>query len=162
SNRLALVSQLEKEVLRARRDDENLGLLFADLDGFKGINDQLGHLVGDELLQEISAMLKGFFRESDHVCRYGGDEFVILMPGSGLADIECKGRELLEQFRQIQFLGGRAREVSDLSLSVGVTVLRDGLTGEDLLAEADTALYRAKREGRDRLVVVEQDAGTEN
>ena len=84
------------------------------------------------------------------------------MPGSGLADIECKGRELLEQFRQIQFLGGRAREVSDLSLSVGVTVLRDGRSGEDLLAEADTALYRAKREGRDRLVVVEQDAGTEN
>lgn len=162
SNRLALVSQLEKEVLRARRDDEDLGLLFADLDGFKGINDQLGHLVGDDLLQEISAMLKGFFRESDHVCRYGGDEFVILMPGTGLADIECKGWELLEQFRQIQFLGGRAREVSDLSLSVGVTVLRDGLSGEDLLAEADSALYRAKREGRDRLVVIEQDTGTEN
>ena len=154
ANRLYLGSQLEKEVRRAKREEGDLGLLFADLDGFKGVNDVLGHLVGDELLQEISALLVNCFRESDHVCRYGGDEFVILMPGSNLQDMEAKGRALLEEFRRQEFLGGRTSEVDSLSLSVGVTVLREGLSGDDLLDEADAALYRAKRAGRDRLVVV--------
>lgn len=157
SNRLYLGSQLEKEVSRALREGGDLGLLFADLDGFKKINDVLGHMVGDELLREVSGLLAGFFRESDHVCRYGGDEFVVLLPGSNLQDMELKGQELLDQFRKNQFLQGRASAVSALSLSVGVTALRPGVAGEDLLDEADAALYRAKRNGRDRLVVVRPD-----
>ncbi|MGE4618726.1 MAG: GGDEF domain-containing protein [Planctomycetota bacterium] len=157
ANRLYLGSQLEKEVSRAAREGGDLGLLFADLDGFKKVNDVLGHMVGDELLQEVSTLLVNFFRESDHVCRYGGDEFVVLLPGSNLQDMELKGRELLERFRKQRFLEGRAREVSDLSLSVGVTAARNGVSGEALLDEADAALYRAKRSGRDRLVVVKPD-----
>ena len=81
---------------------------------------------------------------------------MILMPGSHLRDMEQKGRDLIDQFRKYEFLGGRAREASNLSLSVGVTVLRDGISADELLDEADTALYQAKRAGRDRLVVVEQ------
>ncbi|MAW76772.1 MAG: hypothetical protein CMJ95_05190 [Planctomycetes bacterium] len=154
ANRLYLGSQLEKEVSRAVREGGDLGLLFADLDGFKKINDVLGHMVGDELLQEVSTLFVNFFRESDHVCRYGGDEFVILLPGSNLEDMELKGSGLLDQFRNHQFLAGKAREVSELSLSVGVTALRPDVSGETLLDEADAALYRAKRSGRDRLVVV--------
>lgn len=155
SNRLHLTSQLEKEVLRARRENQALGLLFTDLDGFKQVNDVLGHLVGDELLREVSEFLSQQFRESDHLCRYGGDEFVVIMPGSTLEDVRMKAEELLQAFRQHLFLDGRIREAGKLSLSLGITELRQGMSGEELLDEADSALYEAKRNGKDRLVVVD-------
>ncbi len=157
SNRLHLTSQLEKEVLRSRREGQPLGLLFTDLDGFKQINDVLGHLVGDQLLKEVSAFLAQQFRESDHLCRYGGDEFVVIMPGSTLDDVRRKAEELLEAFRRHSFIDGRTRKAGKLSLSLGITQLREGMTGEELLDEADSALYEAKRQGKDCLVVIEGD-----
>ncbi|MDG1454604.1 MAG: GGDEF domain-containing protein [Planctomycetota bacterium] len=161
SNRLHLTSQLEKEVLRSRREGKPLGLLFTDLDGFKQINDVLGHLVGDQLLVEVGQFLKDHFRESDHLCRYGGDEFVVIMPGSSIEDVKNKAEELLQAFRAHPFLDGRAEEASRLSLSLGVTQLRDGLNAESLLDEADSALYEAKRSGKDRCVIVEGNETSE-
>ena len=161
SNRLHLTSQLEKEVLRSRREGKPLGLLFTDLDGFKQINDVLGHLVGDQLLVEVGQFLKDHFRESDHLCRYGGDEFVVIMPGSSIEDVKNKAEELLQAFRAHPFLEGRAQEASRLSLSLGVTQLRDGLNAESLLDEADSALYEAKRSGKDRCVIVEGNETSE-
>lgn len=155
SNRLYLTGQLEKEVVRSRRDQQPMGLLFTDLDGFKQVNDILGHMKGDELLKEVSRFLQDHFRESDHLCRYGGDEFVVIMPGSTLEDIRTKAEDLLHAFRKHSFLNGETMQAGKLSLSLGITQLRDGMSGAELLDEADKALYEAKRKGKDRLVVVQ-------
>ena len=154
SNRLYLTGQLEKEVVRSRRDQQPLGLLFTDLDGFKQVNDVLGHMKGDELLIEVSQFLQNHFRESDHLCRYGGDEFVVIMPGSALEDIRAKAEDLLSAFRDHSFLNGETSQAGKVSLSLGITQLRDGMNGAELLDEADKALYEAKRKGKDQLVVV--------
>lgn len=154
SNRLYLTGQLEKEVVRSRRDQQPLSLLFTDLDGFKQVNDVLGHMKGDELLIEVSQFLQNHFRESDHLCRYGGDEFVVIMPGSSLEDIRAKAEDLLSAFRDHSFLNGETRQAGKVSLSLGITQLRDGMNGAELLDEADKALYEAKRKGKDQLVVV--------
>ena len=154
SNRLYLTGQLEKEVVRSRRDQQPLGLLFTDLDGFKQVNDVLGHMKGDELLIEVSQFLQNHFRESDHLCRYGGDEFVVIMPGSALDDIRAKAEDLLSAFRAHSFLNGETSQAGKVSLSLGITQLRAGMSGAELLDEADKALYEAKRKGKDQLVVV--------
>ena len=159
SNRLHLTSQLEKEVIRSRRENQPLGLLFTDLDGFKQVNDVLGHMMGDELLKEVSSFLQKHFRESDHLCRYGGDEFVVIMPASTLDDVRMKAEDLLQAFRDHAFLDGKVSEAGKLSLSLGITQLRDGMSGAELLDEADRALYEAKRSGKDRLVVVQPEGG---
>ena len=160
SNRLYLTGQLEKEVVRSRRDKQPLGLLFTDLDGFKQVNDVLGHMKGDDLLIEVSHFLQHHFRESDHLCRYGGDEFVVIMPGSTLEDIRAKAEDLLEAFRTHSFLNGETSQAGKLSLSLGITQLRDGMSGAELLDEADKALYEAKRNGKDQLVVVQPQGST--
>ena len=117
--------------------------------------------MGDQLLVEVGQFLKDHFRESDHLCRYGGDEFVVIMPGSSIEDVKNKAEELLQAFRAHPFLDGRAEEASRLSLSLGVTQLRDGLNAESLLDEADSALYEAKRSGKDRCVIVEGNETSE-
>ena len=160
SNRLYLTGQLEKEVVRSRRDQQPLGLLFTDLDGFKQVNDVLGHMKGDDLLIEVSHFLQNHFRESDHLCRYGGDEFVVIMPGSTLDDIRTKAEDLLAAFRTHSFLNGETSQAGKLSLSLGITQLRDGMSGAELLDEADKALYEAKRNGKDQLVVVQPQGST--
>ena len=160
SNRLYLTGQLEKEVVRSRRDQQPLGLLFTDLDGFKQVNDVLGHMKGDDLLIEVSHFLQHHFRESDHLCRYGGDEFVVIMPGSTLDDIRAKAEDLLAAFRAHSFLNGETRQAGKLSLSLGITQLRNGMSGAELLDEADKALYEAKRNGKDQLVVVQPQGST--
>ncbi len=160
SNRLYLTGQLEKEVVRSRRDQQPLGLLFTDLDGFKQVNDVLGHMKGDDLLIEVSHFLQHHFRESDHLCRYGGDEFVVIMPGSTLDDIRAKAEDLLAAFRAHSFLNGETRQAGKLSLSLGITQLRNGMSGAELLDEADKALSEAKRNGKDQLVVVQPQGST--
>ncbi|WP_295392803.1 CHASE domain-containing protein [uncultured Thiodictyon sp.] len=145
-NRALFVEQMEQALALAQRYRRQLGLLFLDLDGFKPINDQYGHHVGDEVLREVAARLRDKVRASDTVCRQGGDEFVILVP-------ECPGRHQLEQLAQVLVgVVGEPYEVLGATLSVtvsiGIAIYPDhGEQVDDLLRSADAAMYLAKAAG---------------
>jgi len=149
-NRGAIIELLERELARARRDGSSVGILLADIDHFKRINDTRGHLVGDEVLRAVAGRLKGEVRAYDAVGRYGGEEFLILLPGCDHAKLAAKAEQLV-----------RIVERSSIETSTGpvaVTISIGGIaSGEcphaelnSYLRAADTALYRAKTSGRNR------------
>ena len=140
---------LHREVELARRYCHPLSLLFLDIDDFKKVNDTLGHQVGDMVLKALGAYLQATVRQTDLVCRYGGEEFVIL-----LAETESQqARISAERLRQ-----GICRITVDLpeqklhfTVSIGVAELEPGMDGDDLVKAADAALYRAKQTGKNRV-----------
>jgi diguanylate cyclase (GGDEF)-like protein len=157
SNRRAFNAALERSFEEARRHGQDLSLLMIDLDGFKPFNDTLGHQLGDRLLQAAARLLVANCRRSDVAGRYGGDEFVVLLPQTQAATALRVGQRIASEFASVsQSLRLSHRDglrVAPLSLSMGLTSLNGGLPmgAEQLLAQADTALYEAKRGGRRRL-----------
>ena len=137
ANRRVWEEQLPIEIARAQRGGEPLSLLVIDLDDFKAINDSQGHQAGDRFLKEVAASWRGVVRPTDLIARFGGDEFVVLLPGCST--------ELAVQLAD-RLRGAMPRE---LTCSVGV-VEWAGDDGEQFLARADVALYEAKAEGRNR------------
>jgi len=151
-NRRALTERLASELERVKRYESTVSVLLIDIDHFKRVNDNYGHLVGDDVLMDVGALLQRAVRSVDVVARYGGEEFVIALPETGLAGATAfaeRIRELVEE-HTFAHAGG-----SDLRLTTSVGVASypsPGLeTVEDLLAKADQALYRAKAEGRNRV-----------
>jgi diguanylate cyclase (GGDEF)-like protein len=152
-NRLLVLDRVEQALARARRGHIDLALLFIDLDGFKEINDTLGHVIGDRVLQAVSARLTGTLRASDTVARLGGDEFVVLAEGASAAGgVDLMAERLLGALLE-PFTFEDHHDVSvRVSASIGVAVgQRD--TAEELLRDADVALYAAKKAGRDQYIV---------
>jgi diguanylate cyclase (GGDEF)-like protein len=149
-NASAWQREADTEIARARRTREPLALLIVDIDHFKRVNDTYGHLVGDHVLCEVAAMLRGQLREYDVVGRFGGEEFVILLPGTDVTE----ARRVAERLRcRISRMAVPADDVM-VSVTVSVGVAIRSLHGEDLLdllAAADVALYQAKALGRDRI-----------
>lgn len=144
-NRRYLEETLRREIQRAKRKQVPLGLIMLDVDGFKRINDTLGHAAGDVVLQELGKFLEGHIRQSDIACRYGGDEFVLVMPDASLEVILERTRVLLDSAKQL-------KTPIPISLSMGIAVFPDnGMDGETLLKSADNALYEAKHTGGDRV-----------
>ena len=151
-NRRYLDDTLAKEVERAQRFGHPLSLLMLDVDRFKRINDRLGHQVGDEVLAEIARRISRSIRSQiDTLARFGGEEFTILLPETGHAGARTVANKVLRVVRDAPFDAGE--EELDVTVSVGVATYPEhaGSAGE-LLRAADRALYRAKREGRDRVV----------
>ncbi len=149
-SRAALNQRLQEETERARRYGENLSLLLLDLDHFKSINDAFGHTRGDQVLIEFSARLSFLVRSSDVVFRYGGDEFVILLPHTDRDQAARLAERLLDAMRHSPFPG--EPELS-LSLSVGIACFpQDASTPQALFELADKRHYHAKRHGRDQVV----------
>jgi diguanylate cyclase (GGDEF)-like protein/PAS domain S-box-containing protein len=152
-NRRFMEESLELEIRRASRNQRPLGMIMIDLDHFKYFNDNFGHEAGDLLLKELGALLKGNIRAEDIACRYGGEEFTLILPeGTGVVT-----RQRAEFFREaIQRLDVhfRGRPLGRITASMGVAVFPDhARTSRALLEAADKALYRSKRAGRDRVTV---------
>jgi diguanylate cyclase (GGDEF)-like protein len=149
-NATAWQREADTEIARALRGGESLALLLADVDHFKRVNDTYGHLAGDQVLRGLAAELRQQVRGSDVVGRFGGEEFVVLLPRAD-ADEACKIAERLRHRASVMgvYTDGTAL---DVTISIGVAVLgTDGGDLFELLAAADLALYRAKDEGRDQV-----------
>jgi two-component system cell cycle response regulator len=151
-NRRALMVRLTSELDRARRYDSVLSLLMIDLDHFKRINDTHGHLVGDDVLRGVAAILQAGVRSVDLVARYGGEEFVVVLPETAEAGAVAFAERLRERVAANHFVSGERLELR-MTLSIGVACFPAPRvdSGDDLLARADAALYRAKVDGRDQV-----------
>ncbi|EJE52833.1 PAS domain S-box/diguanylate cyclase (GGDEF) domain-containing protein [Acidovorax sp. CF316] len=146
-NRLLLQDRAQLAIAHARRDRRCLAVMYLDLDGFKAVNDRLGHDMGDRLLVQFAQRLKSAVRGSDTVCRQGGDEFVVLLPGLEDAEGACSvARKMLAGAASPFELGGEALRIG---LSGGIAMFPEhGATFEELTQHADAAMYAAKRGGR--------------
>src|SRR5690606_19876475 len=136
------------EFERSRRGNGALALLIVDIDHFKQFNDQYGHSRGDEVLRQVAEALGNGVRRGDHVCRFGGEEFALILPGTDGAD----AAEVAESLRST--VASTTTSDAPVTVSIGVASTRDHAFDsiDDLFKAADSALYRAKREGRNRVV----------
>jgi diguanylate cyclase (GGDEF)-like protein/PAS domain S-box-containing protein len=147
-NRLLLMDRLTQAIALARRNQHRLAVLFLDLDGFKDVNDSLGHAIGDRLLQSVAGSLSACVRKSDTVSRQGGDEFVILLPEvTHAGDAAVSAEKIVSELKKPCSIDGHSLRVT---ASIGVsTYPENGEDAETLIKNADTAMYHAKDSGRD-------------
>lgn len=149
-NRRAILQTLEQEIARADRDGEVVAVGMMDIDLFKGVNDTLGHAAGDEVLREVVRRSADSLRSYDFLGRFGGEEFLLILPGAGLEDI----RPILERVRTA--VGASPVPVGTRRVGVTVSIggaVRTGESVDDLIRSADAALYAAKAGGRNRVMV---------
>ncbi len=152
-NRSLLVQRLDHAIVRCQRSDKIVAVLFCDLDQFKAINDTYGHLVGDRVLQAVVRSTRSVLREGDVLVRYGGEEFVIVLPGAGRDDRQAMAERVRRAVAD--------SEISENGQHIAITVSVGGAgmpdqsvrVPEDLIGVADQAMYAAKNAGRDRCVM---------
>jgi diguanylate cyclase (GGDEF)-like protein len=152
-NRRYMEESLDREIRRAAREGYGVGLLMADLDNFKQLNDAFGHAAGDEVLRRIGHFLGAAVRGEDVACRFGGEEFVVILPKASLDDTHRRAEALREGIK-VQQLDEPTRPYPTATMSVGVAAYPEhGTSGAQLILAADSAMYRAKGQGRDRVAV---------
>ena len=150
-NRRYMEESLDRELRRAERKGRTLGVILADVDHFKRYNDALGHEAGDSLLRGLADFFRAQVRREDIVCRYGGEEFTLLLPEASIEIARERAEMLRDRVRQMR-VEHRGQPLESVTLSLGVAVYPDqGTTAEDIFRAADAALYRAKASGRDRV-----------
>lgn len=157
-NRREFTNIAAREALRANRYHHPLSVLMLDLDHFKRLNDTWGHEAGDAALRQVAGRLVAMLRRDDVVCRYGGEEFVVILPNAPRAAVEEKARTIVEEIRK---LGSTppVEALRGITASAGLSTFPlDGDDPQELLRAADDALYRAKRAGRDRVCVAQGGA----
>jgi diguanylate cyclase (GGDEF)-like protein/PAS domain S-box-containing protein len=158
-NRRYMEEFLERELRRAARDEYGLGVLMADLDNFKQLNDSLGHVAGDAVLGGIGRFLGSAVRGADVACRFGGEEFVIILPKTSLEDTRNRAEALRDGIKANQLYETKGL-FPPATMSVGVAAFPDhGTSVEELILAADSAMYRAKALGKDRVVVASSSEG---
>jgi diguanylate cyclase (GGDEF)-like protein len=152
-NRRQVIKQLQNEVIRAERYKTSLSISMIDIDHFKRINDSYGHTVGDQVLFQLANILQESVRDPDTVGRYGGEEFLVVLPNTRLKAAAEQAARLCECIRAAEINIG---EIIQLTISIGVAEYRHGLENwQKFLSRADMALYEAKNAGRDQWAISE-------
>lgn len=154
-NRYGLQRAITRELAAARRYGRSLSCLMMDIDHFKQINDIYGHPAGDTAIQQVGKILTEVTRNSDMVFRYGGEEFIVLLP-----ETDVKGAAILgEKIRSVaeSRIFGNGERIFSLTLSIGAASLKASESGNDMIARADVALYNAKESGRNRVEIAEEN-----
>jgi two-component system, cell cycle response regulator len=148
-NRSEILAFMQRELARARRDSTSVGIVLVDVDHFKKVNDEFGHETGDCVLKEITKRFSSSLREYDGIGRYGGEEFLLVIPGCDLATTARRANQIRELIsnRPIPTPAG----ATTVTVSMGVTVTESSTNSELLLRSADAALYQAKHNGRNRV-----------
>ena len=155
-NRRYMEESLERELLRAERHSLELGIIMLDIDHFKKVNDTHGHDIGDRVLESLGAMLPNLIRGEDIACRYGGEEFILIMPGASIEDTMRRAEEIRRLIRTRVTVPLPDGDDLHITSSFGVAVYPlHGADGDGILKAADDALYRSKHAGRDRVTLAE-------
>jgi diguanylate cyclase (GGDEF)-like protein len=156
-NRRYLEETLEREFNRALRMKRSVGVIMLDLDHFKSFNDTFGHEAGDVLLRKLGNFLKQHLRGGDIACRYGGEEFALILPEVSPGNLLRRAEQLREGIKHLS-VPYRGTDQGTLTMSLGIAMFpTHGATGQSVLNAADAALYEAKSQGRDRVVVASSD-----
>jgi diguanylate cyclase (GGDEF)-like protein len=151
-NRRYMEEIIKREILRAARDQTKIGIIMADIDHFKMYNDTYGHEAGDELLIKLADFFKFELRGSDVVCRYGGEEYILILPLSSAEGTYKRAEQIRQGVKKLK-VSFKGQDLPAVTLSMGIAIYPDhGTEWNDLIQLADKALYRAKEQGRDRVV----------
>jgi diguanylate cyclase (GGDEF)-like protein/PAS domain S-box-containing protein len=148
TNRMSGDATLRREFSRVSRSGSDLSIVLADIDHFKSINDRFGHPIGDDVLVGIAGVMRETVRDHDFVCRWGGEEFLLILPDTGLNDSVVLAKRMRTTIEQWENATGE-----QVTVSAGVTTVLKDDTVESMITRADAALYRAKNEGRNRVIV---------
>jgi diguanylate cyclase (GGDEF)-like protein len=150
-NRRFMEEELSRQLAHARRDGQPLAVAMLDLDHFRNYNERHGHLAGDLMLRSLAVLLQGFRQGSDVACRYGGEEFVLIMPAATAAQAVARLEPLRCRLTETGIYH-EGRMLQPVSASIGVAEFpTDGDSTAELLAAADAAMYRCKKSGRNRI-----------
>lgn len=152
-NRRYMEETLDREIRRAARHKYSVGLIMCDIDQMKPINDRYGHDAGDVVLRQMGGLMKKIFRGEDVACRYGGDEFMVILPEASLSDVWQRAESLREAVKKTSY-EYEGKSIGSVTVSIGVAAYPDlGSTVERLIQASDAAAYLAKHEGGDRVMI---------
>jgi diguanylate cyclase (GGDEF)-like protein len=154
-NRRYLSEAIEREISTAKREEKDLSVIAIDLDHFKDVNDTFGHQVGDQYLIIFAALLRSRIRKSDIACRYGGEEFLLVLPGISLEDAVKRSEEIRREYANTTLPGRGINKKVTISIGIATYPLH-GKESEDIIVKADKALYMSKENGRNRVTVWEE------